>query len=119
MTDPKLDLDYYRKKLCCVRDELLSVEKSGKAAAETVALDQSKVGRLSRMDALQLQAMSAASNIRRERQLQRVADALIRIKRNDFGWCDECGVPIDPKRLEFDPSVVSCIACARKNEDRV
>ncbi len=116
MTDHDSDLDYYRQKLLRIRDELSAVEETGRRAAETVELDQSKVGRLSRMDALQAQAMSAASNRRREIQLRRVAKALIRIKNNEFGRCDKCDAAIARKRLEFDPSVTLCIDCAQKDE---
>jgi DnaK suppressor protein len=117
VTEPELDLDYYRKKLLRIRDELSAVAETGKEAAATVELDQSKVGRLSRMDALQAQAMSAASNRRREMQLQSIAKALTRIQNQEFGWCDECGAAIAPQRLEFDPSVESCIECAQKREE--
>ena len=116
MTDHELDLEYYRQKLLRVRDELSAVEETGRSAAETVELDQSKVGRLSRMDALQAQAMSVASNRRREMQLQRIAKALIRIENDEFGRCDECDTAIARKRLEFDPSVTLCIECAQKKE---
>ena len=68
------------------------------------------------MDALQAQAMSAASIFRRDLQLQNIADALIRIQRQEFGWCADCGVAIAPRRLENDPSVASCIECAEKKE---
>jgi DnaK suppressor protein len=117
VTEPELDLDYYRKMLLHIRDELSAVAERGKEAAATVELDQSKVGRLTRMDALQAQAMSAASNRRREMQLQSIAKALTRIQNQEFGWCDECGGAIAPKRLEFDPSVESCIECAQKREE--
>lgn len=117
MTEQKLDLDYFRQKLLRIRDELSAVAEAGEKAAEIVELDQSKVGRLSRMDALQAQAMSTASNRRREMRLQKVARALTRIQNLDFGWCDECGDAIAPERLEFDPSVMLCIDCAQKHED--
>ncbi len=117
MTDRALDLDHYRKELLRIRDELSAVAETGKDAAVTVELDQGKVGRLSRMDALQAQAMSAASNRRREMQLQSIAKALTRIQNQEFGWCDECGGAIAPQRLEFDPSVESCIECAQKREE--
>jgi DnaK suppressor protein len=116
VTDGELDLEHLRQKLLRIREELSALEESGRKAAEIVELDQSKVGRLSRMDALQAQAMSSASNRRREQHLQRVAQALIRIQNDEFGWCGDCGEAIAPKRLEFDPSVALCIQCAEKNE---
>lgn len=86
------------------------------ASAGVVELDQAKVGRLSRMDAMQAQAMAQASAGRREQMLRRIDAALIRIDNDDYGNCQECDEPINPKRLEFDPTVTLCITCASKAE---
>ena len=64
------------------------------------------------MDAMQAQAMSKAANQRREAQLRAIAAALTRIERGEYGLCKECGEYIDPRRLEFDPTVRCCIDCA-------
>jgi len=39
-------------------------------------------------------------------------EALGRIDRGDFGYCDECEVPIDIRRLRAIPSALLCIDCA-------
>ncbi len=100
--------------LLALRDELLQVEQSGREAAQPVELDQSRVGRISRMDALQMQAMSIESMRRRELQGQRIEAALQRIDTGTFGICLRCSEGINPKRLEFDPTAHVCIECARK-----
>ena len=46
----------------------------------------------------------------------RVRAALKRLEADDYGWCLECGEPIDPRRLEHDPSVLLCIGCAERAE---
>jgi DnaK suppressor protein len=51
-------LDTFRAKLISLRQEIWQLNTDCKDAAGTVALDQSKVGRLSRMDALQAQQMA-------------------------------------------------------------
>jgi DnaK suppressor protein len=106
----------WRQKLLRMRAELESATDTAAEASETVELDQSKVGRLSRMDAMQGQAMAQASQERRKRQFQRIDAALQRIADDEFGCCQRCGEPIDPRRLEFDPATLLCIDCASKAE---
>ena len=89
---------------------------TGDEAAAVVELDQSKVGRLSRMDAMQAQAMAQASVERREAMLREIAAALQRIDRGHYGLCRLCDEPINPKRLEIDPTTVLCIDCANRTE---
>jgi len=106
----------FRERLLKLRAELQSVAKLGDESAAIVELDQTKVGRLSRMDALQAQAMAKASSERRDQTLRDIEAALKRIDNDDYGFCEECGEAINPKRLEFDPTVLLCIDCASKAE---
>ena len=96
------------------QQELLAYEQTGSEAAGIVELDQTRVGRLSRMDALQGQAMSQERERRRKLQLQNIASALRRIDRDDYGYCDECGEEIAFKRLQFDPAATLCFNCANE-----
>jgi DnaK suppressor protein len=105
-----------RERLLKLRAELQAAAESGDESAAIVELDQSKVGRLSRMDAMQAQAMAQAAVGRREQMLRRIEAALIRIDNDEYGVCQECDEPINPKRLEFDPTVTQCIDCASKAE---
>jgi len=88
------------------------------ASAETsddrrpVELDQQSVGRLSRMDALQQQAMAAAQEARRAGRIRALEAAMVRIEAGEFGWCDACGEPIAARRLELEPTVMRCRDCA-------
>ncbi|MEB8388619.1 TraR/DksA family transcriptional regulator [Rhodobacteraceae bacterium KMM 6894] len=79
-----------------------------------VTLDQQAVGRLSRMDALQDQAMAKAQANRRAVQRKRLEAALARIEDGEFGYCEDCGDDIAPARLELDPAAQLCISCARR-----
>lgn len=79
----------------------------------TVTLDQQSVGRLSRMDALQQQAMANATHQRRQNERLRLNAALQRLKDGEYGACLDCGDEISPERLAFDPTMVRCIACVR------
>ena len=85
-------------------------------SAHPVALDQSRVGRLSRMDAMQMQQMAAASDRRKVQRLQRIEAALARIEAGEFGLCLACEEPIAPRRLASDPAATLCIACATAEE---
>jgi len=106
----------WRDRLLALRAELESIAETGDESAAVVELDQSKVGRLSRMDALQAQAMAKASSNRRQTMLGKITAALKRVDEGDFGLCRECEQPINPKRLEFDPTAIYCIECASKEE---
>jgi DnaK suppressor protein len=105
-----------REKLLKLRADLESVAATGDASAAIVELDQSKVGRLSRMDAMQAQAIAKAASQRRETMLLRIAAALERIDDDEYGLCQRCDEPINPKRLEFDPTTLLCIDCANEAE---
>lgn len=104
--------EQFRARLEALRDELRALGAASAGASDTVTLDQTSVGRLSRMDALQMQAMAKASEGRRREQLQRIAGALRRIEAGDFGECARCGEPIAPARLDFDPTATRCVGCA-------
>ena len=105
-------------RLEALRDDLTEVDRASASARETVELDQTRVGRLSRMDAMQAQAMAQASNQRREATLKKIDAALQRLDDDEFGLCLSCDEPINPKRLEFDPTATLCIDCASKSENR-
>ena len=70
----------YRTQLHHMRDELLARAATTDAQAAVVELDQSKVGRLSRMDAVQMQAWPRYAVAWRKQQLQRIEAALKRIE---------------------------------------
>lgn len=106
-----LDTEHFRSRLLELRDALEAVADESSAATSTVELDQSRVGRLSRMDAMQAQSMAQETARRRQTQLLRIEGALRRIASGEFGECFVCGDEIDPARLEFDPTLTRCVAC--------
>lgn len=90
-------------------EELMTLARESVAAVE---LDQSMVGRLSRVDALQKQVMSKEVGRRRQVELNRIIAALERIEDGEFGYCLTCGKKIAPKRLILNPSLPQCAKCA-------
>lgn len=111
------ELDARRQQLLELRAELESVAATGDESAQIVELDQSKVGRLSRMDAMQAQAMAQASTRRREQMLRKITAAILRLDKGGYGECADCDEPINARRLDFDPTATLCIDCASQREN--
>jgi DnaK suppressor protein len=104
-------LDAFRQALISLRDQIEQLSNANKEAAGTVVLDQSMVGRLSRMDALQAQQMAQETARRRQIQLQKIESALHRMDAREYGYCLICDEEIAAARLEFDPACTRCINC--------
>lgn len=103
---------FFRARLEQLRTDLHALDEQSELSTQTVELDQSSVGRLSRMDALQAQQMSLEANRRRLAQLRGIELALARLDRDEYGLCDCCGEDIEPKRLQVNPLATRCLACA-------
>jgi len=112
--NPALDLEHFARRLRSERLRLTDTRQQQQAAGETVELDQQRIGRLSRMDALQQQAMARAEFHRSGRRLAAIEAALRRIDEGAFGHCGECDRAIATGRLEADPAATLCITCAEK-----
>lgn len=112
MNHPELDIERITRQLEDSKAALIDQSYESKENRATVMLDQQSVGRLSRMDALQGQAMAKAEEDRRQLMIRRIDAALARLAREEYGECIECGEWIPVKRLEWDPTVLKCIDCA-------
>ncbi|MBD3805254.1 MAG: TraR/DksA family transcriptional regulator [Thioclava sp.] len=98
-----------------LRDELDALRSASVQTAadrRPVELDQQSVGRLSRMDAIQQQAMAAAQETRRLGRVRALEAGIRRLDAGEFGWCDDCGDFSGMRRLELDPTVMRCRDCA-------
>ncbi len=93
-------------------EELAQQSESTRDDRQPVELDQQSVGRLSRMDALQMQAMANAVEQRRKTRLVALDQALRRMKNGDYGFCVDCDEFIGDKRLAIDPAARKCVRCA-------
>jgi DnaK suppressor protein len=96
-------------------EDLRAVSAGSRAA---VTLDQQSVGRVSRIDAMQGQAMAQAQERQRAAELVRIERSLSKIAEDEYGYCEECAEPIASKRLFADPTVRLCIRCATSAEAR-
>lgn len=106
-----MDLSEARRRLEDRREELQSLDAAMADSRRPVELDQSRVGRLSRMDALQDQAMALETERRRGVELKRIEAALARIESGDYGYCLSCDDELLEKRLELDPAATLCVDC--------
>ena len=119
MADPHAppDVESLRARLEATLAEALALEREAAQNDAAVELDQARVGRLSRMDALQGQAMSRATSERRRALIRAARAALARIEDGGYGDCVDCGEPIDPRRLALDPAAARCVRCAEAAEE--
>ncbi len=120
----KAELTDLSKRLRDMRNEIIDTLQSISDAAQPVELDQNKVGRLSRMDAMQSQKMAQASEHRQRENLRLIEYALKRIEQYDvaeavtdsglseYDRCLECDEWIAIERLQAGPMTQFCITCA-------
>ena len=109
-------VEAFRQQLLDLQKDLAALKTTAAAASGVVELDQTSVGRLSRMDALQGQAMSKEQGRRRALELEMISAALRRIETGDYGFCLGCDEPIAIQRLTLDPAATLCIRCASARE---
>lgn len=109
-----MDPETAREKLLLMRAELDEQDRATEADRAPIELDQTSVGRLSRMDAIRVQSMAQAALQRRMIERQRIEAALRRIGDGDFGYCVRCGEPIAEGRLKTDLAVPTCVACCER-----
>ena len=101
-----------RQRLEEERAELLALSEAAAGDRRPVTLDQQSVGRVSRMDAMQVQAMAQSVEARRRARLPLIEAALRRLDTGDYGYCTDCGELIPAKRLAIDPTIARCVDCA-------
>lgn len=106
------EVEAFRQRLLARRAALAEESRHSSGDRKPVELDQQSVGRLSRMDALQQQAMAEALEGRRGQELRRIELALVRIEDGSFGACQRCGELVARRRLELDPTIALCVDCA-------
>lgn len=107
-----IDPDEARALLLARLEELKRQDALAAEATAPVTLEQDAVGRLSRVDALQLQAMALASQRRREAEKNRIEAALRRVRDDEYGFCLTCGEEIGEARPRNNPSAGQYVGCA-------
>jgi len=98
------ELEQFRERLTAMQDEIRAISESAAQDLKPVMLDLTSVGRVSRVDAMQLQQMSQEAARRRQQLLVKIEGALRRIESGRFGLCFLCGMEIGLRRLSADPT---------------
>jgi DnaK suppressor protein len=112
----RMDDQQISRTLAQLRQSLLDDLERGAMGSETVTLEQNKVGRLSRMDALQQQAMHKASQSLIRKRLVLIEKAMNALAAGEYGYCEACGDQISDARLEVRPESLICVPCQEKAE---
>lgn len=102
-----------------LRDEILRqlerLERSMRVTDEglrPVELDPGAVGRLSRIDELQNQALVRNLHEREQIKLGGLLKALRRMEEGVYGLCVECGGEVPFDRLLVFPETATCVSCS-------
>lgn len=98
-----------------VQEEIESLNETG----STVELDQ-PIGRLSRMDALQMQARARQQIARLQRRLNGLNNALRVLEQTPetYGVCADCEDRIGAQRLHVLPEARYCLECQQERDER-
>jgi RNA polymerase-binding transcription factor len=101
-----------------LREQLQQHLVATRQSAAPVKLDQSAVGRLSRMDAMQAQQLAAANKRRTQLRLDQIRAALTLLDEGEYGACRRCEEPIGYRRLQARPETPLCVSCQGRREQR-
>jgi len=115
---PELD-DRQRQELLAdleaLMQDLRALIESTRDGAQPVDLDQ-PIGRVSRMDAIQQQAMLAENRRAAQQRLAQADAALRRLEQDEYGVCLACGEEVGFARLKARPETPFCLACQSSRE---
>ena len=98
-----------------IQDEIDSLQEemeSSSAEREAVSPDKA-IGRLSRLDSMQMQEVAKDAQRRREERLHLLEMAQNRMDDGEYGNCEVCQEEIPFERLEAQPEALRCGRCAR------
>lgn len=104
-------LEELRQELIREINRLERAMRGTKQDSQPVQLDQSSVGRVSRIGAIQNQQMSISAYGRDQARYAALINALSRMDRGVYGRCARCGQPIPYGRLLVLPESANCAAC--------
>ena len=107
-----IDIKKAKQRLEAKQSEIEMQSAISQESRDVVELDQQAIGRLSRMDAMQQQAMAEAQERSRKLDLTRIEMAYRRINNDEYGYCTECDAEIPDGRLAIDPMAERCVNCA-------
>lgn len=110
----QLDSNQMAELIAELEHALQKLERSMRTTEEAVRpvkLDQTAVGRLSRIDSLQNQGLMRNLQEREQVKLGQILSAFQRIEGGTYGLCLECGGEIPFARLQVFPETPTCTSC--------
>lgn len=110
----KNQITYLQANLKELQTKLQEQLAQSKSSVEVVNLDQTLVGRLSRVDAIQQQGVAISARQNTTFRLRKIQIALRAIESEYYGHCEKCDQPIEYARLEVQPEANLCISCQDK-----
>lgn len=106
-----------------IRERLLNAKAAAEELLAHTAGDSrpveasgSTIGRLSRMDAIQVQAMSQMGRRQLDIRLKQIDNALAALEAGSYGMCRHCKEPISLPRLDALPEAPFCMDCQESFE---
>ena len=107
----KIDLQAFKKRL---EELIIKTEKDIVELKEMTKpiSPENSIGRISRMDAINNKSVAEAALQNKEQKLERLKNARVLMKKEDFGLCMQCHRPIQPARLLYMPESSKCVRCA-------
>ncbi len=110
------ELEQLQQQMLELKVQLQQVLDGQHQKAEPVILDQQAVGRVSRIDAIQQQEMAKAGEQHTTERLMAITRALRHFDEGDYGYCEQCDLPINVARLKIKPEAQYCIQCQSEHD---
>lgn len=104
-------LDDFRQRLLTARDQAKALLHQTAADQKPIEGVGQTIGRLSRMDAIQVQAMAQMSRGQLDIRLKQIEASLKQWDAGNYGVCRSCKGPISIARLDVLPEAPFCMAC--------
>jgi DnaK suppressor protein len=108
-------LQAFRERLEAARDQIDALLAQTAADVRAPDLDL-PIGRLTRIDAIQMHGMAQMNRRQLDVRRQQVLAALATLDAGTYGLCRSCKGPVALARLEVLPEVPFCIDCQERFE---
>jgi DnaK suppressor protein len=107
--DEQIELEIRARELL---DKLRAEATNEEVDPQAVAVDAA-VGRLSRLDSMQMEEVRKAATRRRNLRIHELQETLRKMDSGSYGICEGCGEWIAYQRLEQRPEAAMCGGCAK------
>lgn len=109
-------LETFYQRLVAAKAQIEALLAQTSQDSQPVDLDL-PIGRLTRIDAIQMQGMAQMNRQQLDIRRRQVDAALACFDQGTYGDCRQCGEPIQFERLDVLPESPFCLACQESFED--